>query len=70
MKVLWNINAQCDNVMEARRPDIILIDKKERKGIIIDIAVSTNVRVLEKEREEMEKYQDLGRLEDCENSKR
>ena len=69
MKVLWNINAQCDNVMEARRPDIILIDKKERKGIIIDIAVSTNVRVLEKEREEMEKYQDLGRLEDCENSK-
>ena len=69
MKVLWNINAQCDNVMEARRPDIILIDKKERKEIIIDIAVSTNVRVLEKEREKMEKYQDLGRSEDCENSK-
>ena len=30
---------QCDNLIEARRPDIIAIDKKERKGIIIDIAV-------------------------------
>ena len=27
VKVLWNIDDQCDNVMEARRPDIILIDK-------------------------------------------
>ena len=25
---MWNINVQCDNVLEARRPDIILIDKK------------------------------------------
>ena len=61
VKVLWNIDDQCDNVMEARRPDIILIDKKERKGIIIDIAVPANVRVGEKEREKMEKYQDLKR---------
>ena len=34
MKVFSDINAQCDNVIEARRPDIILIDKKEQKGII------------------------------------
>ena len=27
VKVLWDINVQCDNVIEARRPDIILIDK-------------------------------------------
>ena len=39
VKVLWDINIQCDNVIEARRPDIIVIYKKERKGIIIDIAV-------------------------------
>ena len=31
VKVLWDINVQCDNVMEVRRPDIILIDKNERK---------------------------------------
>ena len=45
VKVLWDINVQCDSVIEARRSDIILIDKKERKGIIIDIAVTADVRV-------------------------
>ena len=29
VKMLWDINIQCDNVIEARRPDIILIDKEE-----------------------------------------
>ena len=32
VKVLWDINVQCDNMIEPRRPDIILIDKKERNG--------------------------------------
>ena len=48
-------------MIEARRPDIIVIDKKERKGLIIDIAVPADVRVEEKEREKVEKYQDLKR---------
>ena len=48
-------------VIEARRADIILIEKKEWKGIIIDIAVAADVRVGEKEREKLEKYQDLKR---------
>ena len=61
VKVLWDINVQCDNVIEARRPDIIVINKKERKGIIIDIAVPADAIVGEKEREKEEKYQDLKR---------
>ena len=36
-------------------------DNKERKGLIIDIAVPAYVRVEEKEREKVEKYQDLKR---------
>ena len=44
-KVLWDINIQCDNLIEARRPDLIVIDKKEQKGIIIDIAVSADIGV-------------------------
>ena len=48
-------------MVEARRPDIIVIDKKERKGLIIDIAVQADVRVEEKERGKVEKYQDLKR---------
>ena len=38
-------------MIEARGPDIILIDKKEQKGIIFDIAVPGDVRAGEKEKE-------------------
>ena len=54
IKVLWDINIQRDNLIEARRPDLIVIDKKEQKGIIIDIAVPTDVRVEEKEKGKVE----------------
>ena len=60
--MLWDIRVHYDNLIEARRPDIILIDKKEGKGIIADIAVPADVRVGEKGLEKMEKYQDLKRL--------
>ena len=59
IKLLWDINIQSGNLIDARRPDLIVINKKEQKGIIIDIAVPTDVRVKEKEKEKMEKYQDL-----------
>ena len=42
-----------------RRLDLIVIDKKEQKGIIIDIAVPADLRIEEKEKEKVEKYQDL-----------
>ena len=61
MKGLWDINVQCENVIEASRPEIILIDKKEWKWIIINIAVPADVRVVEKERKKVQKYQDLKR---------
>ena len=65
VKVLWDINVQCDNVIEARRPDIIVIDKKERKGIIIDIAVPANVRVGKKKGKKWKctrTWREIGRL--------
>jgi len=61
MKLLWDINIQCDNVIEARRPDIVVINKKEKLCTIIDISVPADERVWEKEREKVEKYQDLKR---------
>ena len=61
VNVLWDINVQCDKAIEARRPDIILIDKKEQKGIIIDIAVPADLRVGKKERKKVEKHQCLKR---------
>ena len=51
-------------MIEARRPDIIVIDKKEQKGIIFDTAVPADVRVGKKEREKVGRYQDLKRERD------
>ena len=47
-------------MIEVRRPDIIIvIDKKERKGTIIDIAVPADVRIGEKEMQKVEKIPGL-----------
>ena len=53
VKVLWRINGQCDNVIKARRPVIIVIDKKGQTGIISDIAILAEVKIGGKERKKV-----------------
>ncbi len=48
-------------MIPARRPDIIVIDKEKKEALIVDIAVPADIRVAEKEKEKIEKYQDLKR---------
>ena len=50
---------QTNHVIEARRPDLVVVDKKRRTCKIIDSAVSGDTRNEEKEKEKTEKYQDL-----------
>ena len=61
VKLLWEMNIQCDNVVEARRPDIILVSKKENKCIIEGNAIPGNSMVHEKDFEKVKKCQDLKR---------
>ena len=61
MMLIWDINIQCDKVMEARRPDSIWVDKKAKSCIISDVAIPGDCRMREKEIEKMEKYQNLKR---------
>ena len=56
VKLIWDINMECDNVIEARRPDLILVDKKEKLCVIIDVAISSNCRIYDKVIEKIEKY--------------
>ena len=56
-KILWDFTVQCDRKIEARRPDIVFIDKKEGEIVIIDVAIRGNDRVKDKELEKVEKYQ-------------
>ena len=56
-KILWNFTVQCDRKIEARRPDVVFIDKKEREVVTIDVAILGDDRVKDKELEKLEKYQ-------------
>ncbi len=61
-KILWDFDIHTDRRMSARRPDIVAIDKEKRTTLIIDIAVPEDRNINTKEREKIDKYQDL-RLE-------
>ena len=60
-KILWDFNTQTDQVIEARRPDMIVIDKETKFVTITDFAIPFDTRVNSKEVERTEKYQDLAR---------
>ena len=46
---------------KARRPDLILVDKKVKSCLIIDVAISGDCRILEKEIKKIEQNQNLKR---------
>ena len=60
-RILWDFSIETNHTIEARRPDIIVEDRKNSKCKIIDFAVPYDSRVDNKEAEKMEKYQDFAR---------
>ena len=60
-KMLWDFSVRTDHEIEARRPDLLIIDKNEKNCQIIDVAIPEDGRVRAKEDEKVEKYQDLAR---------
>ena len=54
-------NIQTDHLIPARRPDRIIINKKERICKIVDFAVPADHRINRKESEKKDKYLDLAR---------
>ena len=50
-KLLWDFNIQTDHLIPARRPDLIIINKKKKKKIckIVDFAVPADHRIKLKE---------------------
>ena len=60
-KILWDFMVQTDHVIAVRRPDLIVLDKKNKVCQNIDFAVPYDTGVVQKEAEKIEKYQDLAR---------
>ena len=54
-KILWDFSIQTDHVIEAWRPDLVVVDK-DRSCKIIDFAVPGDSRIEEKEKDKIEKY--------------
>ena len=41
-KILWGMTVQCDHVIEARRPDIVVIEKESNKAVIIIVDIPSS----------------------------
>ena len=59
--MLCDFSVRKGHEIEARRPDLLIIDKNEKNCQIIDVAIREDGRVRVKEDEKVEKYQDLAR---------
>ena len=55
---MWDFSIQTDHVIEAGRPDLVIVDKKESYEII-DFPVPGDSRTEEKKKDKVEKYQEL-----------
>ena len=60
-KFLTDFNIQTDHLIPARRPDLIIINKRKRICKIVDFAVPADHRINLKEGEKKDKYLDLAR---------
>ena len=63
-KFLWDFNIQTDHLIPARRPDLIIINKKEKEKRIckiVDFAVPVDHSINLKECEKNDKYLNLAR---------
>ena len=58
---MWDLSIQTDHVIEAQRPDLVVVDKKEIICKIIDFAVRRDSRIEEKEKDEDRKISRLGK---------
>ena len=55
-KIYWKFMIQCDRTIEARKPDIVFIEKRNKEVKIIHILIPGDKRVKEKEIEKIGKY--------------
>ena len=59
--LIWDMNIQCDNVIVERKPDIVIVNKMEKTAFIIDVPIPGDKRITDKEKEKIEKYQNIKR---------
>ena len=61
VKILWDFSVHTDHEIEARKTDIIIIDKTSKECHFIEITCLLDWSILERENFKVDKYQDLKR---------
>ena len=59
MKLLWDATIQTDNSSEARRPDMVIIDKTKNECKTINFVYPIDSRIEEREKDKVKGYNDL-----------
>ena len=60
-KILWDFTIQIACAIQARKPDMVVIDKIKNECKIIDFACPFNGKIEEREKDKMKGYNDLKR---------
>ena len=60
-ELLWDFDIHTDHLISARRPGLMIINKKKRTSKIVNFAVPADHRLKLKECEKKDKYLDLAR---------
>ncbi|KAF7670308.1 hypothetical protein LDENG_00271880, partial [Lucifuga dentata] len=58
-KVLWDFKFQTDKQLLANQLDMVVVDKEQKRAVVIDVAVPADSNIWKKEHEKSEKYQGL-----------
>ncbi|KAK7881151.1 hypothetical protein WMY93_029560 [Mugilogobius chulae] len=58
-KILWDFQIQTDRMVMANQPDIVVVDKEQRKAVVVDVAIPSDGNIRRKEHEKLERYQGL-----------
>ena len=57
--ILWNQQVQTDRTIPNNKPDIIIRGHEKGTCMLIDVAISEDINVIEKEAEKIPKYKDF-----------
>jgi hypothetical protein len=57
--ILWNQQVQNDRTIPNNKPDIVIRDNEKGPCMLIDVAISGDRNVVQKEAEKISKYKDL-----------
>lgn len=58
-KILWDFQIQTDKMVVANQPDIVEVNKQQKKAEVTDVAIRSDSNIRKKECEKLVKYEGL-----------